>query len=1639
MWVQGKLALSPVTLPVAQHHTVTLGREEGELFAPCRCHGSIKYVHQKCLDRWLSLKGTSACELCGYGVIYDRIVAAGAPRVLPLRTLLPEWLKGCYVENAVWLRGSIWSATMWVWVPSALYLLCKLSVPEGTTWEFVTSRDLDLGPPQSLRPGSLRGAPPGDLFASALGGSSAVLNASSSVLNGSSTLGGSPTLGGSLLVLGTGLERSCRLLEAFVRSCFYGSWITLVAALLVGLGCLLSLIGMECEVFFLWWRDQNRHTNGTPSHNRVVPNVLVPVRRDNDGTLIVNGVTRPPEPPSMVSPSARSPTDPSTTTDPSTITDPSTTTDRSPTDRSPTDRSPQTTEGRPQNLAPNSPHGTSPQGTGPPSETNPAPLSAVRAPFSAPRAAAPPEDQSERGVSTETGPPTTPVATGGLIDVEEGAEEGPADEEQGGAERQGEREERPEARREERMPLSADEVSDTSGCEGELSVEYPECRIPAMVPSNSAEAKSLVQTPCGTTPFETTPDETTPVETSEPERWEVAALRFPAMEARIDTPCERSPREVPASVSSRSDVEESQPATYRSACYFIGGDSDEPRSDESQSPLAEAVRTLRAAPLRSSDPDSGDGLEEDQLDADLRVSSGSLKPTPNSASDRPFMSSLESSSEEERTPISDITCSEHPSISEDLTDPADEADPVQQAEQAGRAPTTAEGQYSDAQDDGQELAVSQEPDSLNLPQESDGFDHPHVPGAGRGSVEANDVVNDCKEYLDITELSTPELSTPELSTPELSTPELSTPELSTPELSTPELDSPELGISKLDKLELDELELDKLELGKLEECSSNADGSVGESSGRKSSEDVGDYDRGGHSSSDRRRSSSQDGFDSDESVFSAPVNLGRGRSGGRTFSRRASTLPALSSESSEGMAISGRGEFGQWSANGQRASSAYGAGSEAYGSEVLTDSGPAVSGHGGGVRTERTSPGCDHGNSEQEPSPDSTSRPTSPRAFTDEEVRMTAQLVASLARASEAPAPAETEGVDSLAFLGLRGSYLRLFGGAFVLWVIGAFLVLMMIRRYTMSQYHARSVVEAYLPDHLAGSALAAKAVYDHMGRTFSLVGCFEPNCRVPVSSPATSTRVRKGKRQFVSHQGFLISSNLLSQNYVGGPEKFLKIHTDNADSFFPNIQELTGTLQEHDRLRVSSPVSEAILTGQSLLSYSPPQTSGQADARGYVPQLPDYNLDLAKLPSLPKNRVVTQRQTRSASIRWPSKVVKHLYHRFGLRTWIRIRPTVGPLVRKLATTGTPTKVLRLVRGVIKEVSPILEKLKEAFNEKNSGAVMSDFEFRNSLGSGDFPAVAGRDTGRTGRFASGTQNTTIGFVDDFSDWYWRTAVGTPKSLADFLLEDPKELLECSETNDVPHLVNGRKITCDFLNPAVIGAGSIKTWIAGVPLTSVRYYLVAALRLDYDEGYPPLRRYWNRTPFQARLDRAAHRAIQVLQPLARSCLPEYFASRLLPPLQPSRLVYEVKVVSGQFPLDGALWVAGALLLLQGFVRVLKGTACLLIIPLGYAIFSGLFSSLRTRSNQPAADDRATRGRERPDSGPFGSPEERAAAIRAFRESLLQAVQVASVQEIRNFYAQGSSARPSDTRPSDTRPSETQPSETRSGPSETRLSE
>ena len=49
---------------VKQNCRICLDSDGSELIVPCRCKGSLKYVHKDCLEQWITRSNRRICELC---------------------------------------------------------------------------------------------------------------------------------------------------------------------------------------------------------------------------------------------------------------------------------------------------------------------------------------------------------------------------------------------------------------------------------------------------------------------------------------------------------------------------------------------------------------------------------------------------------------------------------------------------------------------------------------------------------------------------------------------------------------------------------------------------------------------------------------------------------------------------------------------------------------------------------------------------------------------------------------------------------------------------------------------------------------------------------------------------------------------------------------------------------------------------------------------------------------------------------------------------------------------------------------------------------------------------------------------------------------------------------------------------------------------------------------------------------------------------------------------------------------------------------------------------------------------------------------------------------------------------------------
>ncbi|KXX81831.1 putative E3 ubiquitin ligase SUD1 [Madurella mycetomatis] len=107
--------------PFSDPDTCRICRGEGtadeQLFYPCKCSGSIKYVHQDCLMEWLSHSQKKHCELCKTPFRFTKLYDPDMPKSLPPHVFISHMARYLFRNLLVWLRAGL-VASVWLgWLP----------------------------------------------------------------------------------------------------------------------------------------------------------------------------------------------------------------------------------------------------------------------------------------------------------------------------------------------------------------------------------------------------------------------------------------------------------------------------------------------------------------------------------------------------------------------------------------------------------------------------------------------------------------------------------------------------------------------------------------------------------------------------------------------------------------------------------------------------------------------------------------------------------------------------------------------------------------------------------------------------------------------------------------------------------------------------------------------------------------------------------------------------------------------------------------------------------------------------------------------------------------------------------------------------------------------------------------------------------------------------------------------------------------------------------------------------------------------------------------------------------------------------------------------------------------------------------
>lgn len=105
------------------------GSKEEPLFYPCKCNGSIKFVHQNCLMEWLSHSQKKHCELCKTPFRFTKLYHPHMPSTVPLLIFLRQAAVQSWKTFLTWSRFHL---VLFVWI--AWLPWCMRTVWRGLFW-----------------------------------------------------------------------------------------------------------------------------------------------------------------------------------------------------------------------------------------------------------------------------------------------------------------------------------------------------------------------------------------------------------------------------------------------------------------------------------------------------------------------------------------------------------------------------------------------------------------------------------------------------------------------------------------------------------------------------------------------------------------------------------------------------------------------------------------------------------------------------------------------------------------------------------------------------------------------------------------------------------------------------------------------------------------------------------------------------------------------------------------------------------------------------------------------------------------------------------------------------------------------------------------------------------------------------------------------------------------------------------------------------------------------------------------------------------------------------------------------------------------------------------------------------------------
>lgn len=96
------------------------------LFHPCKCRGSIKYIHQDCLQFWLQHSNKDTCDICHSKFNFKIIYSDGTPNSIPFKIIIKQFIKNLLRYQYLFVKFTVMAFCLLFEFPFFILLISKL-------------------------------------------------------------------------------------------------------------------------------------------------------------------------------------------------------------------------------------------------------------------------------------------------------------------------------------------------------------------------------------------------------------------------------------------------------------------------------------------------------------------------------------------------------------------------------------------------------------------------------------------------------------------------------------------------------------------------------------------------------------------------------------------------------------------------------------------------------------------------------------------------------------------------------------------------------------------------------------------------------------------------------------------------------------------------------------------------------------------------------------------------------------------------------------------------------------------------------------------------------------------------------------------------------------------------------------------------------------------------------------------------------------------------------------------------------------------------------------------------------------------------------------------------------------------------